>query len=137
MATPRKGPKTVTAAHKAAMATGRAESRTATAYLEALAAHAPRRGRRRTPESIHRRLAAITVELDQADMLTRLLLIQERFNLEAELERITNADDNFRELEAAFVEIAASYTNRKGITHTAWRHVGVPTDVLHRAGISR
>ena len=93
---------------------------------------------RRTPESIQRRLEAITVELDEADMLTRLLLTQERFNLEAELDRLTTTtEDNLDELETAFVEIAASYADRKGITHTAWRHVGVPPDVLHRAGISR
>ena len=138
MGTARKGPKNVTAAHKAAMAAGRTESRAVSAYLEAIAAHAPRRGRRRTPETIQRRLEAITVELDEADMLTRLLLTQERFNLETELDRLTTtSDDNLDELEAAFVKIAASYADRKGITHTAWRHVGVPADVLHRAGINR
>ena len=108
MATTRKGPKNVTAAHKAAMATGRTESRVVSAYLEALAAHAPRRGRRRTPETIQRRLEAITVELDEADMLTRLLLTQERFNLETELDLITTTtDNNIDELETAFVKIAS------------------------------
>lgn len=138
MATARKGPKKVTAAHKAAMVAGRNESRIVGAYLEALAAHAPRRGRRRTPESIQRRLDTIDAEFAEVDMLSRLLLIQERMNLETERERLT-ADDGraLVECEKAFVEIAAAYAERKGITYTAWREVGVPAEVLHRASISR
>jgi len=40
-------------------------------------------------------------------------------------------------LEADFVQVAASYSARKGISYTAWRELGVSADVLKRAGISR
>ena len=78
----RRGPKQVTAAHKQAMALGRSEARTVSNYLEAVAANRPRRGRRRTIESITSRLAAIDEQLADADLLGRVHLIQERFNLE-------------------------------------------------------
>ena len=55
---------TMTAEHKRALAEGRAEGRAgASAYLEALDQNRPRRGRRRTPASIKKRLAAIEAEL--------------------------------------------------------------------------
>ena len=40
-------------------------------------------------------------------------------------------------IEGAFVEVAASYSKRQGISYAAWREVGVPAAVLKRAGISR
>ena len=49
--------------HKAALALGRDEGRSVRRYLEALEAHKPRRGRKRTPESIKKRLAAIEAQL--------------------------------------------------------------------------
>ena len=39
------------------------------------------------------------------------------------------------EEERAFVEAAAPYGERKGISYKAWREVGVPAAVLKRAGI--
>ena len=89
----RRGPKNVATAHKVAMAAGRQESRTVAAYLEALAARRPRRGRRRTPESIGARLEVIAGELDEAGLLSRLHLVQERMDLEVELDALTNTDD--------------------------------------------
>ncbi len=53
----KRGPKAVTAEHKAAMAVGRNESRSVRLYLEALTANRPKRGRKRTAESIAKRLA--------------------------------------------------------------------------------
>jgi hypothetical protein len=38
-------------------------------------------------------------------------------------------------LEAAFVAAAKPYSDRKGINYTTWREVGVPADVLARAGL--
>ena len=55
----KRGPKAVTAEHKAAMAIGRNESRSVRLYLEALTANRPKRGRKRTAESIAKRLASI------------------------------------------------------------------------------
>ena len=74
--------------HKAALAKGRNEGRAVRAYLEAIDQHRPKRGRKRTPESIGKRLEKIAVELDTVDPLKRLTLIQERIDLEAELEKM-------------------------------------------------
>ena len=38
-------------------------------------------------------------------------------------------------LELGFVEHAASYSDRKGVSYTAWREFGVPASVLRTAGI--
>jgi len=54
-------------------------------YLEALEANKPRRGRKRTPESIAKRLEAIDADLAGASALKKLELAQERIDLEAEL----------------------------------------------------
>ena len=67
------------------LAEGRAHGRSVRNYLEALEAHKPKRGRKRTPESIRTRLAAIDSSLAGADPLGRVTLIQERMDLSAEL----------------------------------------------------
>src|SRR5215212_7548473 len=90
--------RTVTDEHKAAMAQGRTESRAVSAYLEALESHKPKRGRKRTPDSINKRLGLI---------------------------------------EKAFVGAAKGYSDRKRISYTAWRELGVPPEVLKKAGVSR
>ena len=56
-------------------------------YLEALEAHKPKRGRKRSPESIDKRLKKIEELLVDADPLQRLQLVQERMNLQAERAR--------------------------------------------------
>jgi len=122
--------------HKASLAQGRTEGRAVRDYLEALAAHAPKRGRRRTVESVDRRLAAIEDELGSADAVARLKLVQERRDLQAERETLSSPVD-LAGLEDAFVEIAASYSARQGISYQSWREIGVPAAVLGRAGISR
>jgi len=53
-------------------------------YLEVLEANRPKRGRKRTPESIGRRVDDIDAELADADPLRRVLLIQERIDLAEE-----------------------------------------------------
>ena len=71
--------------HKAALAEGRDQGRAVRRYLEALEAHKPRRGRKRTPDSIKRRLTAVESEYASADPLKRLHLAQERLDLKAAL----------------------------------------------------
>ena len=122
--------------HKAALAEGREQGRAVRRYLEALEAHRPKRGRKRTPESVQKRLASIDERLADADALTRLHLVQERMNLETELSTTDNAVD-LQELEDDFVAAAAPYGERKGITYGAWRQAGVDPAVLRRAGIRR
>jgi len=122
--------------HKAALAEGRDQGRAVRRYLEALEAHRPKRGRKRTPESVERRLSAIDEKLNDADALTRLHLSQERMNLQAELSSTDNAVD-LGVLEEEFVVAAKPYGERKGITYAAWRQAGVDPGVLRRANIKR
>jgi hypothetical protein len=126
----------VTDAHKAAMAQGRSESRAVATYLEALEAHRPKRGRKRTPESIDKRLTSIDKEMGSANPIKRLSLIQERLDLLKEKESLTGTVD-ISAFEDAFVGAAKGYSERKGISYAAWRELGVPPAVLKRAGISR
>jgi hypothetical protein len=122
--------------HKAALAKGREEGRAVRRYLTALEEHRPKRGRKRTPESIKRRLGAINQQLGDADPLARLHLLQERENLSAELAR-NHSSDELVAAERAFVKVAKAYSRRKGLSYSAWRAVGVSVPVLERAGISR
>jgi hypothetical protein len=122
--------------HKAALAEGRTQGRAVRAYLEALEAHKPRRGRKRTPDSMKKRLGAIDTEYATADPLKRLQLAQERLDLRTELDTAENTVD-LAALEKGFVAAARPYGERKGITYAAWREVGVPDAVLKQAGISR
>jgi hypothetical protein len=127
---------TMTSEHKRALAQGRAEGRAVRNYLEALDQNRPRRGRPRTPASIEKRLKAVEGELADATPLQRLQLVQERMNLERELDRLDAADD-VSSLERDFVKVAKGYAQRKGISYAAWRELGVSADVLRKAGIGR
>jgi hypothetical protein len=126
----------MTAEHKAALAEGREQGRRIRAYLEAVEAHKPSPGRKRTPEAITSRLAKIDAEIPAVDPLQRVLLVQERLDLRAEQAASAQAND-LAELEAAFVEAVGPYSQRKGISYAAWREVGVSAAILKRAGLSR
>lgn len=122
--------------HKAAIAEGRVQSRAVKKYLEAVAANKPKRGRRRTPDSIQARLETIDSRLDGADPITALKLRQEKKDLQAELSSKETTVD-MASLEADFVTQAKSYGARNGISYGVWREAGVPPGVLKRAGITR
>jgi hypothetical protein len=122
--------------HKAALAEGRDQGRAVRRYLEALEANKPKRGRKRSPDSMKKRLDAVENELASADPLKRLHLVQERLDLQAALEA-TEATVDLDALEKEFVDAAATYSDRKGISYSAWRELGVPSSVLERAGITR
>ena len=126
----------MSADHKAALALGRDEGRAVRRYLEALEAHKPKRGRKRTVESVQKRLADIEEKIGSADPLTRLQLVQERMNLQNELATKSQTVD-LSALEADFVKAAKGYGQRKGISYAAWREAGVDAGVLKKAGISR
>lgn len=127
----------MSAEHKANLAAGREVSRIVKNYLEALSAHQPKRGRKRTAETIEKRLAEIVGALPFEDSpIARLSLIAEKDRLESELRSLTPGDD-LSVLEDEFVKVAADFSARKGITYAAWREVGVSADVLKRARIGR
>jgi hypothetical protein len=126
----------MSAEHKAALAKGRTEGRIVRDYLEGLRATKPRRGRKRTPDTITKRLETIETELASASPLDELLLVQERRDLTAELAAMSNAID-MEALERDFVGVARSYSDSKAISYASWRDVGVPASTLKKAGISR
>ena len=98
-------------------------------YLKALEQNAPRPGRKRTPESVDRQIAAIDAQIAEATVTKRLDLIQQRMDLEAE--KLDAA------LEGNFVQHAASYSDRRNISYGAWREIGVSSATLKSAGIRR
>ena len=107
-------------------------------YLKALEQNAPRRGRRRTPESVERQLAVLEGEMEGTSVTKRLDLIQQRIDLEADLETLQQAGSvDLSALEAGFATHAAAYGGRRGISYAAWREVGVSSATLKSAGIRR
>src|SRR5215213_503753 len=58
--------------HKAALAEGREQGRAVRRYLETIEAHKPKRGRKRTTESVQKRLTVINDQINNADPLSRL-----------------------------------------------------------------
>ena len=133
----KRGPKSpLTDQHKAALAQGRVEGRAVRAYLEALRGNKPKRGRRRTSESIKKRLNTINDQLKSADPLTEVRLVQERRDLTSELDGMQSNVD-LKTIEDDFVKVVANYSKRQGISYASWREVGVPASVLTRAGLSR
>lgn len=132
----KRGPKEMTDEHKAAMERGRAEGRVVKEYLEALRTSKPKRGRKRTPDSIRQRLEKIEEAIQEASAIEELQLVQERRDLATELESMDTGAD-LEALENSFIEVAKAYGQRKGISYASWREVGVPAAVLKRADIGR
>ena len=122
--------------HKKALAEGRTQGRAVRSYLDALETTKPKRGRKRTSDSIKKRLDAIDAELERSDPLKALNLRQERRNLYAELAGIDDKVD-LAAVEEGFVAAAKAYGERRGISYEVWREAGVPSEVLKKAGISR
>src|SRR2546423_9216456 len=90
--TSRRGAK-MTAKHKAALAAGRDEGRAIRRYLEVLVANKPRRGRKRTRESVDKQLAETLERLSAASALDRVHLLPRRTDLERGLGAISAVDD--------------------------------------------
>jgi hypothetical protein len=133
---PRRGPREMSAEHKTALAEGRRESAAVRAYLDAWEMHRPKRGRKRTAESIQNRIAAIDTQMVSASAFEKLHLTQERLDLENEIANLESGVD-LSALEDAFVEVAAAYGHRRGITYNSWRQIGLSPELLKRAGITR
>jgi hypothetical protein len=119
--------------HKAALAEGRRQSRAIKAYLGAIGTRRP--GRPTTKESLTGRLDKVVAKIEASDdPLETVELIQSRLDIEEALSDF-EAQHDLTVLEADFVENVAAYSERKGISYTAWREFGVPASVLRSAGI--
>ena len=122
--------------HKAALAQGRAEARAIKAYL-AVATAPKKRGRPVTRASLEEKIIGLDDKIrTETDPLAKVDLIQARIDAQRALDDLDSAAD-LEALEAGFVEYAASYSERKGITWTAWREAGVPAATLRKAGIKQ
>ncbi|MEY2472587.1 MAG: hypothetical protein QOK28_1916 [Actinomycetota bacterium] len=104
-------------------------------YLSALDAQRTGRTPAKTAESLHFRIHQIDTELLSADPVRRLHLTQERIDLHAESLRLTTGTSDISEFEKAFVRVARGYSDRHGISFSAWRQIGVDAEVLAAAGI--
>lgn len=121
--------------HKEALARGRREARLIKAYLEALESRRP--GRKVTSESLKQRIASLDAKIAvEDDPLKKVDLYQAKLDAEQQLEEAAKAA-GFEDLEKGFIEVAKSYSERKGISYKAWREAGVPAAVLKKAGIQR
>jgi hypothetical protein len=126
----------MSAEHKEALAKGRAQGRAVREYLAALEQRR-RPGRRLDRETLESRLPEVQKQIDdEPDPAKRVELIQKRLDLEERLVELAEEPD-LEALENAFVSAAAEYSERKGITYTAWREAGVPAAALKLAGVRR
>jgi hypothetical protein len=109
-----------------------AERAAVAAYLTALRApKLPARSR----ATLEKRRAQIEQWIaEEPSPIREVELIQQRLDIEAQLARIDQAA-RLPELEEAFVNVAASWARRSGITAAALREVGVPARVLAKAGL--
>ena len=123
--------------HKEALAEGRNHARIVGRYLEALEANKPKRGRKRTPDTVKKRLASVLLEVKEATGLARLNLLQERRDLEVELASMQAGTPDLSHLEKEFAKVAKPYSAKKRISYGAWREFGVPPETLKKAGITR
>ena len=122
--------------HKAALAKGRAQSRAVKYYLQALETDR-KRGPKMTSEKLQARIEETRQQIEtEADPVRRLELIQQRMDDEERLAGMTEEVD-LDTLEKDFVAAAREYSERKGISYSAWRELGVPAGVLRDAGVPR
>lgn len=129
--------RTLTAAEKTKMARGRKQANTVDRYLkqlERLKTHDKRQASL-SPEELEIEAEGLAIALETAEGVQRLQLLQRREDLQRlALEAVPQEDEALVE---AFIEVAAVYGERKGISYSTWREVGVPAEVLRRAGIKR
>ena len=114
-------PVVVPPAHKEPLAFGPGQGWAERRYLEAMEVNKPRRGRKRIPEWIAKRLAAIDARLVCADVLSRLRLAHERLGLEAELARRVREGSHHAGVGGPVHRGCGRYSRRKGISYDAWR----------------
>lgn len=124
----------MSAQHKTALAEGREQARAVNAYLEALEAHKPKRGRKVTKESLEQRLQKVRDEIPNATAGERLLLFSQEIELQDRLENFSDETFDIEPLQVKFIEVAKPYAERRGIQKKAFAKMGVPTDVLKSAG---
>jgi hypothetical protein len=122
--------------HKDALAKGRRQGKAVRDYLAALDQER-KPGRRTDRATIEQRITEIQSRIDEEpNPAKRVELIQRRLDNEQRLIGFEEEPD-LAELEKGFIGAAKEYSERKGITYTAWREAGVAAATLKAAGIPR
>lgn len=128
--------KGMSADHKAALAKGRAQSKAVRDYLEMLQQDG-RRSSNLSPDQINAKIHELSTRIEEEpNPTTRLELVQKRLDLEEQLKSAGQGPDP-EAVEKAFVKAAKDYSERKEISYSAWREVGVPAATLREAGVPR
>lgn len=122
--------------HKKALAKGRRQAKAVRDYLDALEAER-QRGRTVDEGTLKERIDKYQAQIDEEENAAkRVELIQKRLDAEKQLAQIEDRPD-MDALEAGFRDAVKEYSDRKGITYSAWREAGVPASVLRDAGVPR
>ena len=129
--------RSLSSAHKNALAAGRTESAVVNRYLSAL--NTPKkRGRKVSAATLRARLQSAETRARAALGVDRLLAHQEARDLRARIAAdARSAATDLKALERDFERVAKSFSERRGIRYGSWRDAGVPAPVLKRAGIPR
>jgi hypothetical protein len=102
--------------HKAALAKGREQGRAVRAYLAALEQER-KPGRKVDRGTVEKRISEVQQRIDdEPDPAKRVELIQRRLDLEEQLVAMQDEVD-LDALEQGFVDAAAEYSERKGISY--------------------
>lgn len=126
----------LTPEHKEALAKGRRQAKAVRAYLQALES-GKQSARPVDHKALQERIDQLQAEIDQeTSPVKRVEFIQRRIDVERQLARSEDQPD-FEELERGFIEAAKEYSQRRGITYSAWRELGVPVSVLREAAVPR
>jgi hypothetical protein len=129
--------RSLSAAHKKALAEGRTTSATVDRYLAAI--NTPqRRGRKVSTTTLTARLADAQKRFSTATGLDKLVAAQDARSLKAKLAQSQRTQGvDLKSLETDFVKVAKRFSESRGVGYGAWRDAGVSAVVLKRAGIAR
>jgi len=128
-------PGKMTQSHKDALKVGRERGQIVRRYLKAIESAKPRRGRPVTPEGLRKSIEKIDADLaTEKDPLRKLDLVQSKIKKQKDLEEFESPIDMVA-LENEFIRVAKDYNDSKELSPEAWLELGVPREVLRRAGI--
>jgi len=128
-------PGTMTQSHQLALKVGRERGQIVRRYLKAIESAKPRRGRPVTPEGLRKSIEKIDTDLaTEKDPLRKLDLVQSKIKKQKDLEEFESPIDMVA-LENEFIRVAKDYNDSKELSPEAWLELGVPREVLRRAGI--
>lgn len=130
--------RTMSKAHKEALAEGRRMSTIVDRYLTAVSVP-KRRGRKVSKKIAEERLARARTEMKTSTGVTKVLAAQTVRDCEARLRTLAAQSNggSVASLEAEFIKVAPTFSAARKISYSAWRDAGVPAVVLRKAKIAR